>query len=78
MVDDHYLLREAPLRTLQRLKKAELKRLWSVAGLWPGGEDSDDAVDIEAEEGLTKDTLVEGIISAVSRTLRHEPSDTAT
>lgn len=64
--DDQYLLGKAPEWILHRLKKADLKRLWQVAGLWPGGEDIDDAVDIEQEERLTKDTLVEGIVNTVS------------
>lgn len=61
---------------LHRLKKAELERLWSVAGLWPERDDEDeesvrDSVrDSQGNhssadgEDFTKDELIEGIIQS--------------
>jgi hypothetical protein len=51
---------------LRRLKKAELKRLWLVAGLWDAEDGMGGDEEGEVADGLTKDVLVEGIIKAVS------------
>ncbi|KAG7527493.1 hypothetical protein FFLO_06877 [Filobasidium floriforme] len=62
--NDEHLLREAPAWTLRRLKKAELKRLWLVAGLWDAEDGMGGDEEGEVADGLTKDVLVEGIIKA--------------
>lgn len=75
-VDDEQLLRKASSAALDRLRKAELVRLWKVAGLSLDGSDSeseqedphsdsDDESDIEMH--LTKEQLIKGIVEAVSR-----------
>ncbi|WVO18298.1 hypothetical protein L204_106013 [Cryptococcus depauperatus] len=61
---DQQLINYAPVAVLQRLRKAELIRLWKVAGMW----EHDDPSDEEDEEGdearLNKKRLVDGIIAA--------------
>lgn len=77
-VDDEQLLRKASSAALDRLRKAELVRLWKVAGLSLDGSDSEseqDESDSESEDGseiemqLTKEQLIKGIVEAVSRSV---------
>lgn len=68
---DQHLLAEAPPYALRRLRKAELIRLWKVAGMWTtDDEDGADSIGSAADEddggGLSKKDLVDGLITAVS------------
>ncbi len=62
---DQQLLTVAPAYALHRLRKAELIRLWKVAGMW---NEEDMGGRGEEEEGgdLGKKELVDGLIAAVS------------
>ena len=66
---DQHLLAEVPSYSLHRLRKAELIRLWKVAGMWSAHEDEGDVVlsftDDEIDGGLGKKELVDGLIAAV-------------
>ncbi|KAJ9120063.1 hypothetical protein QFC22_002960 [Naganishia vaughanmartiniae] len=71
--DDEQLLRQASSAALDRLRKAELVRLWKVAGLSLDESDSEseqDESDSESEEEsdiemhLTKEQLIKGIVEA--------------
>ena len=55
---DQHLLEDAPLYALQRLRKAELVRLWKVAGMWP---------DEYTDEEISKKELVDGLIAVGGR-----------
>ena len=71
MSGDQQLLADAPAYALHRLRKAELIRLWKVAGMWTAedGEDGESVasgVDDEDDGGLSKKDLVDGLIAAVS------------
>ena len=59
--DDLFYLEEAAEWQLNRLRKAELVRLWKVVGMWDE-EDGDD----EAEASMMKPELVDGLLK-VSR-----------
>jgi hypothetical protein len=53
---------------LHRLKKAELVRLWKVAGMWSTedeDEQGDAAMEDEDNAGLSKKELVDGLVAAV-------------
>lgn len=64
---DQHLIDEAPAYALHRLRKAELVRLWKVAGMWQGQEDADGVEEVEEDDhGMSKRELVDGIIAAVS------------
>ncbi|WWD21075.1 hypothetical protein CI109_105556 [Kwoniella shandongensis] len=66
---DQHLIDAAPAYALHRLRKAELIRLWKVAGMWT--LDDDEAVedsDDEHVDELGKKELVDGLIAAVSHT----------
>jgi hypothetical protein len=63
---DQHLLQDAPASALHRLRKAELIRLWKVAGMWTADditEDGDLAQSEEDDAGLTKNELVDGLIA---------------
>lgn len=71
LLGDQHLLQDAPTYALHRLRKAELIRLWKVAGMWSEGDEDgegsiDSAADDEAEGQLSKKELVDGLIAAVS------------
>nr|XP_031862308.1 uncharacterized protein CI109_002273 [Kwoniella shandongensis]KAA5529380.1 hypothetical protein CI109_002273 [Kwoniella shandongensis] len=62
---DQHLIDAAPAYALHRLRKAELIRLWKVAGMWT--LDDDEAVedsDDEHVDELGKKELVDGLIAA--------------
>ncbi|ODO01638.1 hypothetical protein I350_06462 [Cryptococcus amylolentus CBS 6273] len=61
---DNYLLQSAPGPTLHRLRKAELIRLWKVAGMWENDAGPDGAMDEDDEDdaGMGKKDLVDGIL----------------
>ncbi|WVQ75409.1 hypothetical protein IAR50_005030 [Cryptococcus sp. DSM 104548] len=63
---DQYLLHSAPALALHRLRKAELIRLWKVAGMWENdpGPDGDMDEDEDDDAGLGKKDLVDGILGA--------------
>lgn len=69
---DQHLIDEAPAYALHRLRKAELIRLWKVAGMWTA-EEGDEAESLGAEDeeasGISKKDLVDGLIAAVGATL---------
>ena len=74
-VGDQHLLAEAPAYALHRLRKAELIRLWKVAGMWgsevkPDGESVASMADDEDEGDLGKKQLVDGLIAAVSWSMK--------
>jgi hypothetical protein len=64
------LLADAPAYALHRLRKAELIRLWKVAGMWDTPEDEGDSIisteDEDDDKGMAKKELVDGLIDAVS------------
>jgi hypothetical protein len=71
-IGDQHLLAEAPAYAPHRLRKAELIRLWKVAGMWTtGDEDEVDSIASTADEdddgGLGKKELVDGLVAAVGR-----------
>lgn len=74
--DDENFLHKASSAALDRLRKAELARLWKVAGLTVDLEESEteasDAEDIE--NMMTKEQLIKGILEAVSRFFHCEAS----
>ncbi|KAK4684469.1 hypothetical protein P7C73_g5703, partial [Tremellales sp. Uapishka_1] len=65
---DQNLLQEAPAHMLRRLRKAELVRLWKVAGMWTADDDDGRSTTSTGDEddnvGLGKKELVDGILSA--------------
>ncbi|ODN91457.1 TKL protein kinase [Cryptococcus wingfieldii CBS 7118] len=63
---DNYLLQSAPGPTLHRLRKAELIRLWKVAGMWENDAGPDGAMDEDDEDdaGMGKKDLVDGILGS--------------
>ncbi|KAL7421198.1 hypothetical protein Q5752_004083 [Cryptotrichosporon argae] len=65
---DQHLLGGAPAYALHRLRKAELIRLWKVAGMWPESEDGDtvmgDGDNDDDDRGMGKNELVDGLIAA--------------
>lgn len=66
---DQHLLHDAPAHTLHRLRKAELVRLWKVAGMWSEDDEGESAAasaDEDDDGGLSKKELVDGLIAAVS------------
>lgn len=68
LLGDQHLLADAPAYALRRLRKAELIRLWRVAGMWK--EDEEDVATVsstgeEDDDGLSKNDLVEGLVAAV-------------
>ncbi len=70
---DQFLLHDATSGQLHRLKKAELIRLWKVAGMWTGEDELDELglghgeeLHGNDEEEIGKKELVEGLIEAVS------------
>lgn len=66
--DDENFLRKASSAALDRLRKAELARLWRVAGLKVDLESETEASgDEEIENMMTKEQLIKGILEAVSR-----------
>jgi hypothetical protein len=65
---DQHLLADAPAYALHRLRKAELIRLWKVAGMWVGDDETIDSTgDDEDDAGLGKKELVDGLIAAVGQ-----------
>ncbi|WWC73207.1 uncharacterized protein I206_107173 [Kwoniella pini CBS 10737] len=62
---DQHLIDSAPAYALHRLRKAELIRLWKVAGMWNEEDDVDsvNSVDEENDAGKGKKELVDGLIS---------------
>ena len=76
LVGDQHLLRDAPAYALLRLRKAELIRLWKVAGMWELGDDWDTVStgDEDADGGMGKKELVDGLIAAVSLTSGYSDS----
>ena len=74
VVGDQHLLAEAPAYALHRLRKAELIRLWKVAGMWTSGDDDEEEsiaslADDDDDGGLGKKELVDGLIAAVGLTI---------
>jgi hypothetical protein len=65
-IGDQHLIDEAPAYALHRLRKAELTRLWKVAGMWEGEDEEAGSMDEEDDQGLSKKELVDGLVSAVS------------
>lgn len=61
------MLQSAPETSLLRLRKAELVRLWKVAGLWH--EDDEGADEAQFTRTMGKVDLVDGLIRAVSQLL---------
>ncbi|OCF54446.1 TKL protein kinase [Kwoniella mangroviensis CBS 10435] len=63
---DQHLIDSAPANALHRLRKAELIRLWKVAGMWNEDDDmrSVTSVDDENDAGMGKKDLVDGLIAA--------------
>ncbi|OCF72595.1 TKL protein kinase [Kwoniella mangroviensis CBS 8886] len=63
---DQHLIDFAPANALHRLRKAELIRLWKVAGMWNEDDDmrSVTSVDDENDAGMGKKDLVDGLIAA--------------
>nr|XP_019047937.1 TKL protein kinase [Kwoniella bestiolae CBS 10118]OCF26867.1 TKL protein kinase [Kwoniella bestiolae CBS 10118] len=63
---DQHLIDSAPANALHRLRKAELIRLWKVAGMWNEEDDvgSVTSVDDENDAGMGKKDLVDGLIAA--------------
>lgn len=71
-VGDQHLIDDAPAYALHRLRKAELTRLWKVAGMWLG-DDGDAEINMHQDEededqGMSKRELVDGLIAAVCPT----------
>jgi hypothetical protein len=67
-LDDENFLHKASSAALDRLRKAELARLWKVAGLTVDLESETEASDAEDIENLmTKEQLIKGILEAVSQ-----------
>lgn len=67
--DDDYMLHQAPGNQLNRLRKAELVRLWKVAGIWEGETDSIESEHIgDEQEDYRKSQLIEGILEARNST----------
>lgn len=65
---DQHLLQEASAAALHRLRKADLIRLWKVAGLWEGPDEEDSADDgHDMGEEIRKNELVGGIIATRRR-----------
>lgn len=63
---DQHLLTDAPAYALHRLRKAELIRLWRVAGMWKEeAEAAETASTGDDDDGLGKKELVDGLIAAV-------------
>lgn len=62
---DRNLIHYAPPTTLHRLRKAELVRLWKVAGMWDSEDIPDDTNEDEAIGDMGKKELVDGLIAAV-------------
>ncbi|KIR28340.1 TKL protein kinase [Cryptococcus deuterogattii LA55] len=61
---DRNLIHYAPPTTLHRLRKAELVRLWKVAGMWDSEDIPDDTNEDEAIGDMGKKELVDGLIAA--------------
>lgn len=73
IIGDQHLLQEAPTYALHRLRKAELVRLWKVAGMWTdehGDDITEDTLEEDNDGGLTKHELVDGLIAAVCTLLQ--------
>lgn len=64
-VGDQHLLVEAPAHALHRLRKAELVRLWKVAGMW-NEEEHGDGLEEDESIGMSKKDLVDGLVAGVS------------
>ena len=66
-IGDQYLLHDAPPYTLHRLRKAELVRLWKVAGMWEADYDEKSMIVEDEDDGArSKKDLVDGLLSGVS------------
>ena len=70
VIGDQHLLAEAPVYALHRLRKAELVRLWKVAGMWSTDDEDGDfssatSVEDDDDGGLSKKELIDGLIAAV-------------
>jgi hypothetical protein len=64
------MLHQAPRNQLNRLRKAELVRLWKVAGIWEGDTESVESESMaDEQEDYRKSQLIEGILEAVSGSL---------
>ncbi|WVR09155.1 hypothetical protein IAU60_006217 [Kwoniella sp. DSM 27419] len=62
---DQHLIESAPSYALHRLRKAELIRLWKVAGMWEGDDEASvTSLDEETDAGMGKKELVEGLVAA--------------
>ncbi|OCF31382.1 TKL protein kinase [Kwoniella heveanensis BCC8398] len=61
---DQHLIDSAPAYALHRLRKAELIRLWKVAGMWAQDDTEITSVDDESDAGMGKKELVDGLIAA--------------
>lgn len=67
-LEDENFLRKASSAALDRLRKAELARLWKVAGLTVDLESETEASEEEdIENMMTKEQLIKGILDAVSQ-----------
>jgi hypothetical protein len=64
--DDDFMLHHATKAQLNRLRKAELVRLWKVAGIWEGDSESVGTEAEEEHEDLRKAQLLQGLLDAVS------------
>lgn len=62
---DRNLIHYAPSTALHRLRKAELVRLWKVAGMWDSEDIPDDMNEDETIGDMGKKELVDGLIAAV-------------
>ncbi|WVF65673.1 hypothetical protein IAT40_000404 [Kwoniella sp. CBS 6097] len=67
---DQHLIDSAPPYALHRLRKAELIRLWKVAGMWAEDDVETTSVDDENDAGMGKKELVDGLVAARKRTDR--------
>ncbi|OWZ40976.1 TKL protein kinase [Cryptococcus neoformans c45] len=61
---DRNLIHYAPSTALHRLRKAELVRLWKVAGMWDSEDIPDDMNEDETIGDMGKKELVDGLIAA--------------
>lgn len=66
---DRNLINYAPSTTLHRLRKAELVRLWKVAGMWDNEDIPDDTNEDEMAGDMGKKELVDGLIAVVCPSL---------
>lgn len=63
-------MHKASSAALDRLRKAELARLWKVAGLKVDlGSETEASEEEDIENMMTKEQLIKGILDAVSRLL---------